>query len=158
MAQVKATAKYVRVSPPKVRQLTGLISGEHIEEARRILQFSGKGAAQPLSKVLNSAVANAENNDGIDPDDLWVVAAFADEGPTLKRWRPRAHGRAYRIRKRTSHITVVVGTREDETDDGRTRPSTDRARQQRIAASQPAPAATEPTPADEADASAPEEH
>ncbi|MDQ3931932.1 MAG: 50S ribosomal protein L22, partial [Actinomycetota bacterium] len=62
--------------------------------------------------VLNSAVANAENNDGLDPDELWVNNAFVDEGPTLKRWRPRALGRAYRIRKRTSHITVIVGTRD----------------------------------------------
>ncbi|MDP8928855.1 MAG: 50S ribosomal protein L22 [Actinomycetota bacterium] len=113
MAQTKATAKYIRVSPSKVRQLTNLIRGEHVEEARRILRFSGKGAAAPLAKVLNSAVANAENNDGLDPDDLWVNNAFVDEGPTLKRWRPRALGRAYRIRKRTSHITVVVGTRDE---------------------------------------------
>lgn len=113
MAQTKATAKYVRVSPSKVRQLTNLISGEHVEEARRILRFSGKGAAAPLAKVLNSAVANAENNDGLDPDDLWVNNAFVDEGPTLKRWRPRALGRAYRIRKRTSHITVIVGMRDE---------------------------------------------
>lgn len=113
MAQTRATAKYVRVSPSKVRQLTNLISGEHVEEARRILRFSGKGAAAPLAKVLNSAVANAENNDGLDPDDLWVNNAIVDEGPTLKRWRPRALGRAYRIRKRTSHITVIVGTRDE---------------------------------------------
>ncbi len=112
MAETKATAKYVRVSPWKVRQLTNLIRGEHVEEARRILRFSGKGAATPLAKVLNSAVANAENNDGLDPDELWVTNAFVDEGPTMKRWRPRALGRAYRVRKRTSHITVVVGTRD----------------------------------------------
>ena len=109
---MRATAKYVRVSPPKVRQLTGLIKGEHVEEARRILRFSDKGAARPLLKVLDSAVANAENNDGLDPDELWVSNAFVDEGPTLNRWRPRALGRAYRVRKRTSHITVVVGTKE----------------------------------------------
>ena len=113
--ETRATAKYVRVSPPKVRQLTGLIKGEHVEEARRILRFSDKGAAQPLAKVLNSAVANAENNDGVDPDELWVVSAFVDEGPTMKRFRPRALGRAYRVRKRTSHITVVVGTRDGAT-------------------------------------------
>ncbi len=108
----KATAKYVRVSPTKVRQLTRLITGEHVAEASRILEFSGKGAAEPLNKVLRSAVANAENNDGLDPDELWVTKAFVDEGPTLKRYRPRAMGRAYRIRKRTSHITVVVGPKE----------------------------------------------
>jgi large subunit ribosomal protein L22 len=106
--KVRATAKYVRVSSTKVRQLTRLIVGEPVLEARRILEFSEKGAARPLLKVLDSAVANAENNDGLDPDDLVVDRAFADEGPTLKRFQPRAQGRAYRIRKRTSHITVVV--------------------------------------------------
>jgi large subunit ribosomal protein L22 len=113
ITQVKATAKYVRVSPTKVRQLTRLIKGEHIDEATRILQFSDKpAAAKPLLKVLNSAIANAENNDGLDADDLYVHNAYADEGPTLRRYQPRALGRAYRIRKRTSHITVVVAPRE----------------------------------------------
>ncbi len=119
MAHTRATAKYVRVAPMKVRQLTDLIKGEHVEEARRILRFSDKGAAEPLRKVLDSAVANAEHNDGLDPDELWVTNAYADEGPTLKRWQPRALGRAYRIRKRTSHITVIVGTRETLADLGR---------------------------------------
>jgi len=109
---VRATAKYVRVAPTKVRQLTRVIAGEHVEEARRILRFSSKGAAEPVLKVLNSAVANAENNQGLDPDELWVASAFVDEGPTLKRFRPRAQGRAFRIRKRTCHITVVVGPKE----------------------------------------------
>lgn len=112
--QTRATAKYVRVSPTKVRQLTNVVKGEHVEEARRILDFSGKGAARPLRKVLDSAVANAENNDGVDPDDLWVLNAYADEGPTLRRYQPRALGRATPIRKRTSHITVIVGTPERE--------------------------------------------
>ena len=109
----KATAKYVRVSPSKVRQLTRLIVGEPVAEAQRILEFADKGAAKPLLKVLNSAVANAENNDELDPDELVVHAAFADEGPTIKRYQPRALGRAYRIRKRTSHITVVVSPVEE---------------------------------------------
>ena len=113
ITQVKATAKYVRVSPTKVRQLTRLIKGEHVDEALRILQFSDKGAARPLRKVLESAIANAENNDGLDPDELYVFNAFVDEGPTLKRYQPRALGRAYRIRKRTSHITVVVAPKEN---------------------------------------------
>lgn len=113
MTQVKAVAKHVRVAPDKVRQLTNLIKGEHVEEARRVLQFSGKQAAEPLSKVLNSAIANAENNDGLDPLDLWVANAYVDQGSTLKRWRPRALGRATQIRKRSSHITVVVGTADD---------------------------------------------
>jgi large subunit ribosomal protein L22 len=111
--KVKATAKYVRVSPTKVRQLTRLIAGQHVDEAKRILQFADKGAAEPLLKVLNSAIANAENNDDLDPDELYVDQAFADEGPTLKRYQPRALGRAYRIRKRTSHITVVVAPAEE---------------------------------------------
>ena len=113
MAQVKAVAKYVRVSPWKARQMTELIKGEHVAEATRILQFAGKAAAEPVGKVLKSAIANAENNEGLDPDELWVANAFVDEGPTLKRWQPRALGRAYRIRKRTSHITVVVGSPEE---------------------------------------------
>ena len=114
ITQVKATAKYVRVSPTKVRQLTRLIKGEHVDEARRILMFSDKGAARPLRKVLESAIANAENNDGLDPDELVVHNAFVDEGPTLKRFQPRALGRAYRVRKRTSHITVVVAPAEEQ--------------------------------------------
>ncbi|TVR31449.1 MAG: 50S ribosomal protein L22 [Nitriliruptor sp.] len=111
--RVRATAKYVRVSPSKVRQLTRLIVGQPIHEAQRILLFADKGAAQPLLKVMNSAVANAENNDDLDPDELIVAEAFADDGPTLKRYQPRALGRAYQIRKRTSHITVVVTPAEE---------------------------------------------
>ncbi len=110
---VKATAKYVRVSSTKVRQLTRLIQGEHVHEARRILEFSPKGSSIPLLKVLNSAIANAENNDGLDGDDLFVLSAIANEGPTLKRFEPRAQGRAYKIRKRTTHITVVVAPVEE---------------------------------------------
>jgi large subunit ribosomal protein L22 len=113
ITKVKATAKYVRVSPYKVRQLTRLIVGQPVGEAQRVLTFADKGAAKPLSKVLASAVANAENNDGLDPDELVVHAAYADEGPTLKRYQPRALGRAYRVRKRTSHITVVVSPAEE---------------------------------------------
>jgi large subunit ribosomal protein L22 len=114
MTKVRATAKYVRVSPYKVRQLTPLLVGQPVQEAQRILQFADKGAAQPLLTVLNSAVANADNNDGLDPDELIVAAAYADEGPTIKRYQPRALGRAYRIRKRTSHITVVVSPTEED--------------------------------------------
>ena len=113
ITKVKATAKYVRVSPTKVRQLARLIVGQPVQEAHRILAFADKHAATPLLKVLNSAVANAENNDGLDPDDLIVANAFADEGPTIRRYQPRALGRAYRIRKRTSHITVIVAPAEE---------------------------------------------
>lgn len=112
--KVKATAKYVRVSPSKVRQVARLIVGQPVQEAERILLFADKGAAAPLLKVLRSAVANAENNDDLDPDTLFVSAAQVDEGPTLKRFQPRALGRAYRIRKRTSHITVVVSPAEEK--------------------------------------------
>jgi len=112
--ETKATAKYVRVSASKVRQLAPLIVGLPVAEAANILRFAGKGAAEPLLKVLNSAAANAENNDGFDPDELVVARAWADEGPTIKRFRPRAQGRAFQIRKRTSHITVVVTPTEED--------------------------------------------
>ena len=112
--ETKATAKYVRVSASKVRQLTSLIVGLPVAEAANILRFAGKGAAEPLLKVLNSAAANAENNDGFDADELVVARAWADEGPTIKRFRPRAQGRAFQIRKRTSHITVVVTPNEED--------------------------------------------
>jgi len=111
--QVKATAKYVRVSASKVRQLTQLIVGRSVADAATLLRFSGKGAAEPLLKVLDSAAANAENNDGFDRDELVVANAWADEGPTMKRFSPRAQGRSNRIRKRTSHITVVVAPAEE---------------------------------------------
>ena len=110
MATQKATAKYVRVAPNKVRQLTRLIVGTPVVEAENLLAFSEKRAARPLLKVLRSAMANAENNaePPMDLDGLVVQGAWADEGPTLKRFRPRAMGRATRVRKRTSHITVVL--------------------------------------------------
>jgi large subunit ribosomal protein L22 len=112
--EVSATAKYVRVSASKVRQLTKMIVGRPVPEAATLLRFAGKGAAEPLLKVLNSAAANAENNDGFDPDELVVANAWADEGPTMRRFRPRAQGRAFKIRKRTSHITVVVAPTEED--------------------------------------------
>ncbi len=106
----KAVARYVRVGPDKVRQVIGLIRGLPVEDARSVLTLSAKHAARPVLKTLNSAVANAEHNHDLDADDLVVNAAVVDEGPTLKRFRPRAMGRAYRIRKRTCHITIVVGS------------------------------------------------
>ena len=108
-----ATAKYVRMTPFKVRRVVDLIRGLHVEEARRVLRFSPHAAARPVEKVLNSAVANAENNHQLPGDTLFVAKAFVDEGPTLKRFQPRALGRAYRVRKRTSHITVTVESREE---------------------------------------------
>jgi large subunit ribosomal protein L22 len=111
--QVKAQARYVRVTPSKARRVVDLIRGLHVEEARRVLQFTPRAAATPVRKVLDSAVANAEHNFSLDADGLFVERAFVDEGPTLKRFRPRALGRAYRVRKRTSHITVIVNSREE---------------------------------------------
>jgi large subunit ribosomal protein L22 len=96
------------MSPTKVRRVVALIKGRPVAEALDILRYSPQAAARPLFKVVASAAANAENNLDLDRDTLVVAAAFADEGPTLKRIRPRAQGRAYRIRKRTSHITVEV--------------------------------------------------
>ena len=107
---VKATSRYVRVAPNKVRQVVMHIRGQRVTDARRVLQLSPKGAAEQILKTLNSAIANAEHNHDLDEDDLWVTAAIVDEGPMLKRFQPRAMGRAYRIRKRTSHITISVGT------------------------------------------------
>src|SRR5687767_13782351 len=109
-----ATAKYIRMSPTKARQMVDLIRGRQVDEARRVLKFTPRGAALPVGKVLESAIANAEHNRGLPADELVVVRAWADEGPTLRRFRPRAQGRATRIRKRTCHISVVVGRREEE--------------------------------------------
>jgi large subunit ribosomal protein L22 len=109
---VRASARYVRVAPNKVRQVARHIRGLDVEHARNVLQLEPKNAARYVHKVLESAVANAENNHELDADDLVVTAAIVDEGPTLKRFRPRAMGRAYRVRKRTSHITIVLTTEE----------------------------------------------
>lgn len=110
---VNATAKYVRVSPRKARQVVDLIRGKSVSEAKAILQLTPRGAAPLVGKVLASAVANAENNNDMVADDLVVVRAYVDEGPTLKRFKPRAMGRATRIRKRTSHITISVDERKE---------------------------------------------
>ena len=110
--EAKAVARYVRVSPRKARLVVDLIRGKSIDDARAILRFSPRAAAEIVEKVLNSAVANAEKNLHVKADDLFVGSTFVDEGPTLKRIQPRAMGRAFRINKRTSHITVVVRQRE----------------------------------------------
>jgi large subunit ribosomal protein L22 len=107
-ARVVARARYVRVTPMKARRVIELIRGRTVREALAVLEFAPQAASEPVSKVVASAMANAENNLDLDPDTLVVSRAFVDEGPTLKRFRPRAQGRAYRIRKRTSHITVEV--------------------------------------------------
>jgi ribosomal protein L22 len=107
--QVQATAKWVRSSARKARLLTDEIRGRSVPEARTILAFSSRAVARDVEKVLRSAVANAEANHGLRGDELYVLTAYADEGPTLKRWRARARGRVARIRKRTCHITVKLG-------------------------------------------------
>jgi large subunit ribosomal protein L22 len=103
---VRAAAKFVRMSPRKARLVAEHIRGRSVPEARTILAFTDRRAARVLEKVLSSAVANAEANHGLDGDELIVEAAFVDEGPVIKRWRPRARGRVARIRKPTCHITV----------------------------------------------------
>ncbi len=110
---VNATAKYVRLSPRKARQVVDLIRGKSVKDAKAILMLTARGAAPIVGKVLASAVANAENNNDMVSEDLYVVRAYVDEGPTLKRFKPRAMGRASRIRKRTSHITVAVDERRE---------------------------------------------
>ena len=110
--RVRAQAKYVRSSARKARLVADHIRGKSVADARALLLHSPRSVAEPWSKLLESAVANAEHNDGLAADDLRIVEIRADEGPTLKRFRPRAMGRATKIRKRTSHLTIVLGTRE----------------------------------------------
>src|SRR5215213_5080071 len=104
----RAIARHVRISPNKARRVVNLVRGLPAKEALTVLQFAPQAASEQVYKVLASAIANAENNERLDGDALLVSQAFVDEGPTMKRFRPRAQGRAYRIRKRTCHITVVV--------------------------------------------------
>jgi len=110
----KATARYVRASASKARAVLDLIRGLDVRSADEVLQFTDRHIARDIRKVLASAVANAVNNDDQDADELYVVACFADEGPTLKRFRPRARGRATRINKRSCHITVIVARMSDD--------------------------------------------
>jgi large subunit ribosomal protein L22 len=119
--EARAQARYARVTPMKARRVVDLIRGLPAAEAQAVLRFAPQAASEPVSKVLASAIANAEHNSQLDPDSLWVSEAYVDEGPTIKRFRPRAQGRAYRIRKRTSHITVVVRSFETDTTDATTR-------------------------------------
>jgi large subunit ribosomal protein L22 len=106
--RVQAQAKWVRMSARKARIVLDHIRGRTVPEARTVLAFTPRAAATEIEKVLRSAVANAEANAGLDGDDLVVEQAYADEGPTLKRWRPRARGRVNRIRKRSCHVTIVL--------------------------------------------------
>jgi large subunit ribosomal protein L22 len=109
----RATARYVRMSPTKLRRVIDIVRGLPATDAQAIMKFDPHAASEPVGKLLNSAVANASHlahvrSQRLDTEDLVIVEAYVDEGPTLKRFRPRAQGRAYRIRKRTSHITIAV--------------------------------------------------
>lgn len=106
-----AKARFVRISPTKARRVIDLVRGKSVTEALDILRWAPQSASEPVAKVIASAAANAQNNEGLDPTTLVVATVYADEGPTAKRIRPRAQGRAFRIRKRTSHITVIVESR-----------------------------------------------
>jgi len=111
--EAKAVGRYIRISPYKVRQVVNLIRGKDVNEALAILKFTPKKAAVVVEKVLRSAIANAEHNYNMDRDNLYISKIFVDQGPALKRYKPRAFGRADLIRRRTSHITVVVKEREE---------------------------------------------
>ncbi|MGI6045510.1 MAG: 50S ribosomal protein L22 [Eggerthellaceae bacterium] len=111
--ETRAVTKYVRVSPRKARIVIDQVRGKSVPQAREILAFTNRGIAEVVEKTLNSAVANAESQHHVRPESLVIKSAFVDEGPTLKRIRPRAKGSASRINKRTSHITIIVATREE---------------------------------------------
>jgi large subunit ribosomal protein L22 len=106
--QAAATMKFLRVSPRKARLVADMVRGKPVAKALDTLKFNNRSASKPLRKLIESAMANAENNHGLDIDILWIKELRVDEGPTLKRFRPRAQGRAFMIRKRTSHLSVVL--------------------------------------------------
>jgi large subunit ribosomal protein L22 len=109
-----AQLRYLRMTPMKCRRVIDLVRGMDVQPALDQLRFQPQAASEPIAKVIASAAANAENNKQLDPASLFISSAYVDEGPTLKRFRPRAQGRAFRIRKRTSHITVVVSVRPSD--------------------------------------------
>ena len=144
----QAVAKFVRISPTKVRRVIDLVRGKTVAEALDILRWAPQGASEPVAKVIASAAANAQNNGGLDPDTLVVATAYADGGPTAKRIRPRAQGRAFRIRKRTSHITVIVESRPPKNKGGAASGGSTRSRRaqaSKAAAAKTAPAASTKT-------------
>jgi large subunit ribosomal protein L22 len=110
--EARARARYVRISPSKVRVVLDLIRGKHVDEALTILRFTPKAASPLLEKLLRSAIANAENNFDMNRDALYISQCYADQGPIMKRYRPRAQGRVYSIHKKTSHITIVLKEKE----------------------------------------------
>lgn len=111
--EARAYLKYARIAPRKVQIVLDLIRGKNTDLATAILRHTPKAACEPLQKLLKSAIANAENNHAMDPKNLYVAECFVSPGPTLKRIQPRAHGRAFRILKRTSHVTLVLKEREE---------------------------------------------
>ena len=120
LPRARAQVRYANLTPMKARRVVNLIRGRSAADAASILQFSPQAASEPVAKLLASAVANAENNQGLDPSTLIVDTIYVDEGPTLKRFQPRAQGRAFRIRKRTCHITIeLVSVDSDVTAAGR---------------------------------------
>ena len=123
-----AVARFVRVSPSKARRVIDLVRGKSVADALDILRWAPQAASEPVAKVIASAAANAQNNNGLDPSTLVVATVYADDGPTAKRIRPRAQGRAFRIRRRTSHITVVVESRPSKDARGSQSASATRAR------------------------------
>jgi large subunit ribosomal protein L22 len=146
----QAKARFVHVSASKARRVIDLVRGKSVTEALDILRWAPQQASEPVAKVIASAAANAQNNDGLDPATLVVATVYADEGPTAKRIRPRAQGRAYRIRKRTSHITVIVESRPAKEKGGGSSASAARARRaqgSKAASKAPAKKASEAAPA-----------
>jgi large subunit ribosomal protein L22 len=156
-----AVARYVGISATKARRVIDLIRGKSVEDALDILRWAPQSASEPLAKVIASAAANAQNNDGLDPTTLVVATVYADEGPTAKRIRPRAQGRAFRIRKRTSHITVIVESRPAKEKGARASASSTRSRRAQgskaaaAGAANPASAAGAANPASAAGAANP---
>jgi large subunit ribosomal protein L22 len=156
-----AVARYVGISATKARRVIDLIRGKSVEDALDILRWAPQSASEPLAKVIASAAANAQNNDGLDPTTLVVATVYADEGPTAKRIRPRAQGRAFRIRKRTSHITVIVESRPAKEKGARASASSTRSRRAQgskaaaAGAANPAAAAGAANPASAAGAANP---
>ena len=147
-----AKARFVRVSPTKARRVINLVRGKSVAEALDILRWAPQAASVPVAKVIASAAANAQNNDGLDPATLVVASVYADDGPTAKRIRPRAQGRAFRIRRRTSHITVVVESRPGKDHRGSQSASAARARRAQASKAAAGKAPAEKAPAKKATA------
>ena len=147
-----AKARFVRVSPRKARRVIDLVRGRSVADALDILRWAPQEASEPVAKVIASAAANAQNNDGLDPATLVVATVYADEGPTAKRIRPRAQGRAFRIRRRTSHITVIVESRPSKDQRSAKSSRARRAEGSKAAAKAPAEKAATKAPATKAPA------